>query len=285
MAIPNVLAIANGKGGAGKTSLAANLAGTAACSGWKVLAVDLDPQGNLGRDLGYLQQDRSDHGASLLKAIASGDAPSPIVGVRPGLDVVAGGEHTEEIEALLQTRQRRDNKSVTALRECLAPLATDYQLIVLDCPPSSGSILEAALTAARHLVIPTRGDAASFDGLARIARKFGHVRDSGANPDIVFLGVVLFDFGRGDRALIASARQQLEADLGGAAPVFEPFVRNSRKAPSDMRRLGQLAYEYERASLSKGGWKFSRSAEGLAADYQAITAAVLKAYTAELANS
>ena len=58
----NVIAFANGKGGVGKTSLTANVAGLAADAGWRVLAVDLDPQGNLGSDLGYDQTDKGDDG-------------------------------------------------------------------------------------------------------------------------------------------------------------------------------------------------------------------------------
>jgi Mrp family chromosome partitioning ATPase len=65
-ALDNAVAVATGKGGVGKTSITANVAGTAALSGWRVLAVDLDPQGNLGNDLGYNQRGDGDEGGRLV---------------------------------------------------------------------------------------------------------------------------------------------------------------------------------------------------------------------------
>ncbi len=87
MALARVVVVAQGKGGVGKTSLTANVAGLAAASGHRVLAVDLDQQGNLARDLGYEPGD----GERLLQAFVAGQ-PVPVVkGIRPGLDVVPGG--------------------------------------------------------------------------------------------------------------------------------------------------------------------------------------------------
>lgn len=79
----NCLAVVNSKGGVGKTSIVANIAGTAASGGWRMLAVDLDPQGNLARDLGYW--DTSDDGQSLAQLLA-GRSTKPRPQVRPRLD-------------------------------------------------------------------------------------------------------------------------------------------------------------------------------------------------------
>lgn len=279
----NTLAVANGKGGVGKTSITANVAGTAALSGWKVLAVDLDPQGNLGTDLGYNQRGESDEGRGLLRAVVSGDPLEPLADVRENLDVVPGGEAIDELVAILTTRQHRDPGASDAVAAALEPIAGRYQLIILDCPPAGGVLLDAALTAARYLVIPTRRDSGSLDGFVRVARRFAHVR-AGSNPAIELLGVVLFDFGTGDRRMLADTRAELERDLDGAAPVFDAFIRNSRRAPGDMREQGLLAYEYEGAAAKATPWyqdrdgpRFSSSASGLAEDYQRLTAEVLSA--------
>jgi len=284
MALPNVVAVANGKGGVGKTSVTANVAGIAALSGWRVLAVDLDAQGNLGNDLGYNDDGRSDRGRGLLQAVVGGTGPAVLRDVRPGLDVIAGGEATEELEAILTTRQQRDQAAVQSLADVLGRV-DDYQLVLIDCPPSSGVLLDAALMAARFLVIPTRGDSGSLDGLVKVARRFAQVRSAG-NPSIELLGVVLFDFGKNDSAVVRRVRERLTADLDGAAPVFDTFIRNSRMGPGDMRELGVLAYEYETAATQAPRWfedrsarRYSRSANGLAEDYQALTNEILTAFT------
>ena len=287
--LANAVAVANGKGGVGKTSITANVAGTAALSGWKVLAVDLDPQGNLGNDLGYNQRGESDDGRGLLRAVVSGDPLEPLAGVRENLDVVPGGEAMDELVAILTTRQHRDAGAAEAVAVALEPVAHRYQLILVDCPPAGGVLLDAALAAARFLVIPTERDSGSLDGFVRVARRFAHVRAT-TNPSLELLGVVLFDFGTQDRRMLADTRAELERDLDGAAPVFDAFVRNSRRAPGDMRDRGLLAYEYEQAAAKATPWykdregpRFSASARGLAEDYQRLTAEMLSAITARRA--
>jgi cellulose biosynthesis protein BcsQ len=283
--ISNAVAVANGKGGVGKSSITANVAGTAALSGWKVLAVDLDPQGNLGNDLGYNQRGDSDDGRGLLRAVVSGDPLEPLTGVRDNLDVVPGGEAIDELVAILTTRQHRDPQSVDSVAAALRPIAHRYQLILIDCPPAGGVLLDTALTAVRFLVIPTKRDSGSLDGFVRVARRFAHVR-AGTNPSLELLGVVLFDFGTQDKRMLADTRAELERDLDGAAPVFDAFIRNSRRAPGDMRDRGLLAYEYEVAAAQATPWyqdrdgpRFSASAPGLAEDYQRLTAEMLSAIT------
>ena len=109
-----VVAIANGKGGVGKTTLTAGLAGQAASAGLRVLVVDTDPQGNLGRDLGYGAQD----GGSLGLAITHGLPVEVIRGVRKGLDVIPGGPALWDVAPAFTARGAR-GASLPGLRPAL----------------------------------------------------------------------------------------------------------------------------------------------------------------------
>ncbi len=284
--LPNAIAVANGKGGVGKTSLSANLAGLAAISGWRVLLVDLDPQGNLSSDLGYTDdEDVNDEGQRLLTAVESGRPVEPQRDVRPNLDVVTGGTFTEQVEDLVRRRQYEgDDRALSAVDDALKPLVADYNLVVVDCPPAVGCLVDLAFSVARYLVIPTRGDAASLNGLTRTASRFVQVRRT-TNPDIDLLGICLFGFGAQDVRLVAKARQQLEDALGGIAPVFPTFIRHSRKAPDDMRELGLLAHEYHQTAEQAPTWiedrnatRYSSSAAALAQDYQGLVGEILTAF-------
>ena len=292
--LANTIAFANGKGGVGKTSVAANVAGIAALSGWRVLTVDLDPQGNLGNDLGYTQTGETDQGARLMEAIRDGGRLKPLSNVRPGLDAVPGGDHMDGLMTVLVPRLLDETAPATAIADVLAPLAGDYDLVLLDCPPAGGVLLEAILIATRFLVIPTKRDLGSLHGLVRVARSFATVR-SRENPDLEVLGVVLFDFARQDTRILADTRERLVRNLAGAAPVFETVIRNARKASTDMRRDGLLAFEYEEAAsaalrrrVTERVWEkphraspngFSKTASGLAEDYQNLTKEILAAFT------
>jgi len=297
--LSNALVFANGKGGVGKTSMAANVAGLAAVSGWPTLLVDLDPQGNIGSDLGYWRTDRDDQGQGLLKAVVGDDVPDAIQ-VRDHLHVIAGGSFTEELGAVLQARIRTEPKSLADVRDAIARHVADspiqYSLIVIDTPPATSILVDAAMTAAHYVVVPTKGDAGSLNGLQVTADKFARIRTD-MNADLAVLGVALFGFGAGDKRLVAEAREQLERDLADVdIPVFDAFIRDSRKSGTDMRRLGQLAHEYEKSALeAEPFWKnlrrgrsertdsYSQASGGLADDYQRLTTEILSAFTAGMA--
>ncbi len=297
----NVVIIANGKGGVGKTSLSANIAGLAALSGWRTLLVDLDPQGNLGTDLGYwADAEVDDQGLGMLEAATGGRIPA-VVTVRPNLDVVPGGRYTEDLSALLQARRASDPAALFCVRDaiqrCVDAEPDGYHLVMIDTPPAVGVLVDAAFAAGDYLIVPTRGDPASLNGIQITAERFARVRTD-LNPGLEVLGIALFGLGANDTRIIASTRQQLARDLGAAGPlVFKTFIRDSRKSGIDTRARGLLAYEYEEAAAEADPfWKtlqrmdrrddfpsnppsFSRSASGLAQDYQFLTTEILQAIT------
>jgi chromosome partitioning protein len=280
------VAVINGKGGVGKTSITANLAGLFAASGYRVLAVDLDPQGNLGSDLGYLGAGLSDGGASLRSATLDLKAPETLAEVRPGLDVVPGGEHLHDLAAMLQARSRTGRGGAQDLAATIGALAGDYDLTLLDCPPGSDVLQEGALHAARWALVPTKTDDASRAGLRDVARRFSAARSS--NPDLAVLGVVLFGVNTSARRVLSQAKAALEQDLGGVAPVLDTAIRHVEAAAVDARGRGQLVHELERDASAAPKWyerlrnpgespvqRLAGSAGALASDYEALAEEVL----------
>lgn len=298
--IERAMTIANGKGGVGKTSLTANLAGLAAMSDWRVLAIDLDPQGNLGSDFGYKQTGHSDDGAALASAVLY-DMPIQVIkSVRPGLDVIPAGDYTRQLAETLTLRRAEDPSAVTAIGKVLQPVSNPYDLIIIDGPPAGGILVDSALAMSQFVLIPVKADEGSLDGLELIARTFGEV-SAGFNPRLELLGVALFDFAIASSAVRTAVRKTLEHELGGIAPVFKSVVRSSQRSAYDMRRWGLLAHEYhERAEqalaaarikeridqlrLGQAVERFSRAAAGLADDYAGLALEVLDRFALKLSD-
>ena len=279
--------VSNGKGGVLKTSLAANVAGLAAVSGWRVLAVDLDPQGNLATDLGVL--DQSDGGEGLLRSVAEGAALAPLTAVRPNLDLVPGGPRTGDLAGHLSRAALSGQLVHGWLERALAPVAGEYNLIVLDCPPGEALIHTLAMTAAHFVLIPTQPDVASIHGLGAVFGRLLEVRAS-TNPAIEVLGVVVGPVGTQSTAIVRDTRSRLTEILGESIPVFDPTIRLAQAAAVHCRDRGLLAHEYEQAATTATPWyqrrktgigapAFSSAASGLAEDYQRLTEAILSAYT------
>ena len=276
MGLSRVVVVAQGKGGVGKTSLTANVAGLAAHAGHRVLAIDLDQQGNLARDLGYPPED----GEALLAAIVAGK-PMPVrAEVRPRLDVVAGGPAVGDLLGIAFSRAGRGGKDLAQLLETsLAPLVAGYDLVLIDTPPGDRLVVEAAMAAASYLVVPTRTDEASLDGLERVAERFSAARTR--NPTLQLLGVCLFAVGSRAQRMSEESRTTIGAVLGGTAPIFTAQIRHLESAAVDARRRGLLIHELETAAaedkrarlraLSTGerpkAGLLSRDVAGLAADY------------------
>ena len=277
--------VCSGKGGVGKSSIAAGLAGTAAAMGWRTLAIDLDPQGNLGHDLGYHQSGRSDQGLALLEAYRSRTPVAVTSAVRPDLDVVAGGGYTDQLVEVLRHRvEQTGTDALVDFRELLVAVGRGYDLVVVDSPPSTRDLIDAALASVRFIVVPVRFDRASIEGVERISDRYRAVRDCGLNPTLELLGIALFGFASTERRMLAETRAGLEAELDGVAPVFDRYIREAKTAARHMREHGVIASEYLLASNEALPWyeaeagaeTFARNAGGLAEDYWELTREILQ---------
>lgn len=293
--IDQAIAVANGKGGVGKSSLVANMAAIAAMSDWRVLIVDLDPQGNVGSDLGYKQRGESDDGASLSQAIQFATVLEPLRGVRDNLDAVPAGRHTQRlVGVLLQEWREKPAETKSALVRVLEPICDDYDLILFDCPPGDTVLGDMALSASRGLIIPVKFDGGSLDGLELMARRFAEIK-RGVNPILELLGIVLFDFNLQATVMRSQVAQELADAFGSDALVFATAIRHSQRAAFDMRHDGLVAVEYDQRAdddrtarlslLGRGGELLQRvgpsksqSSRGLADDYMALTHEILAAF-------
>lgn len=252
--IDRCVAIVQGKGGVGKTSLTSNLAALAAKAGLTVLAVDTDPQGNLARDLGL----DLDDGERLFDALRTGGVVPIIRGAREHftddghlpfgrLDVTPSGPAMFDLAALATARASRNGVTLTTnLRKALTGVAGGYDLILVDTPPGEASIVEAVLGVASAVLIPTRADSASLDGLKVVAKRFVSARE--INPDLALAGVLLFAISVQGHKLGERARAQVEGILEGSAPVFTAQVRHSDTAAVDTREHGLVVHELEGAA-------------------------------------
>lgn len=281
-ALRRTIACLNGKGGVGKTSITANLSGLFADVGYRVLAIDLDPQGNLGNDLGYLGAGLGDGGGGFFSAAAQGIAPPVLRDVRPRLDVVVGGEGLHDLSNALQGRLGGGGRrgGVTTLAASIAAIAGDYDLTFIDCPPGNEALQIGALEAARWVLVPTKSDDSSRAGLREVARRFTDARET--NPDIALLGVALFGVNPSAKRIAHQARQGLAEDLGGPEILFKSTIRHVEAAAVDARNRGQLVHELERDVDARPKWferlrnptskvePLASSAGVLAEDYQAL---------------
>jgi chromosome partitioning protein len=281
-ALERVIAVINGKGGVLKTTLTANVAGLLATSGYRVLVVDLDPQGNLAEDLGYTDDSRDDKGRSLAQALMFGGGAAPVVGVRPNLDVLVGGSVLDQATAGLSSRANKDpDGAKLALAQLLVPLAGDYDMILIDCPPGDETLQTAAVAAARWALVPVKTDKSSRKGLGAVAARLDAVL--AINPTLDLLGVVLTAVGSGATAVQREAREQIAALFNSDHDVvFTATVRHSEATAQATRERGLLVHEldeqvrkgpkwYEiRRGDAKAQAQAPRSASSVADDLQAV---------------
>jgi chromosome partitioning protein len=267
-ALEHVFVFANGKGGCGKTTLACNFAGLAASDGLRTLLIDVNGQGNCGLELGYRGTDTDDRGAALLTTVLNGKPLEPASGVRQNLWVVPGGDSVIDIAPLLYSRmQGNGERAVLALARSLAPIARNYDVIVIDSPPENPPLVQLALAASRWLVIPRRSDGANREGLQKIAREFLKVRR--VNPWLTLLGVALFGCGSNAKRIREKVRAETEADLGGVAHMFATVIRHAERPAMEAREFGMLVHELEAAAAT--GPKFYDVAAGRADASKIVT--------------
>ena len=180
------IAVANQKGGVGKTTTAINLATALAAIGWRVLLVDLDPQGNASTGLGVSQAQRSSSSYDVLIGRAS-PSDAAIATRVPRLDLLPATQDLSGAEVEMVSLEDRAHRLDKALA---ATPAGRWDICLIDCPPSLGLLTVNALVAARHLLVPLQCEFFALEGLSQLLQTVERIRVA-FNPDLSILGVAL----------------------------------------------------------------------------------------------
>jgi chromosome partitioning protein len=243
-----VLAVANQKGGVGKTTTAINLGTALAAIGERVLIVDIDPQGNASTGLGVPRAARR---STIYDVIVDGrPAVETIIETAvPGLHLIASDPELSGVEIELGQAPRRSYRLRDALIGLRESTTAPYAYVLVDCPPSLNLLTVNAMTAANAVLVPLQCEFFALEGLSQLMRTVELVRGS-LNPHLEIQGVVLTMFDRRNSLSELVARDVRE-HFG--EKVYQTVIpRNVRiaEAPSfgkpaliyDLRSAGSQAY-------------------------------------------
>jgi chromosome partitioning protein len=243
--VADIIVVTNQKGGVGKTTTTVNLAAYLAKSGQRVLLIDLDPQGNSTSGLGI---DKEVVKKSLYDILVR---ETPMQDTRmgtgaDGLDLIPSSVVLAAAEVELVSQIARENR----LKQAIEEIKSEYDYIIIDCPPSLGILTVNGLVSADHVLIPVQTEYYALEGLSQLLHTIQRVRVS-LNPQLSLLGVLLTMYNK--HTLLS---RQVEEEVKKHFPnkVFETIIpRNIRlaEAPS----FGKVIYQYDRFGKGASAYK------------------------------
>jgi chromosome partitioning protein len=244
MGVPaRVYAVANQKGGVGKTTTAVNVGACLAEAGERVLLIDLDPQANATSGLGMRANGASTH--DLLDGVPLSSLAKP--SGFPNLDVVMARNDLAAASVELSTRDGGERY----LADALAGSLEAYSYVFLDCPPSFGPLTVNALAAASRAIVPVQAEYYALEGLSQLLGTINLVK-ARLNPSLAVAGIVL-TMADGRTRLAAEVEAELRRHFGGL--VFTTTVpRSVRLAEAPSHGLPAIAYD-RRSVGAQAYWK------------------------------